>query len=123
MLSCLALGLAAGVGIYWVATFSTLFILCVVWVLESLEPKTRKDFVLKIGTKDTPEVRANVEDVLKQEQGALRAARGLARGPHVRGEAAVVEEDRRHHARPCSRWRRQRPARGRVVGQKNKDKA
>jgi uncharacterized membrane protein YhiD involved in acid resistance len=68
MLSCLALGLAAGVGIYWVATFSTLFILCVVWVLESLEPKTRKDFVLKIGTKDTPEVRANVEDVLKQNK-------------------------------------------------------
>lgn len=68
MLSCLGLGLASGVGIYWVATFSTLFILCVVWVLESLEPKTRKDFVLKIGGKDSPELRTSIEEVLKQNK-------------------------------------------------------
>ena len=48
MLSCLAIGLASGVGIYWVATFATFFILAVVWVLESLEPKTRKEFLLKV---------------------------------------------------------------------------
>jgi uncharacterized membrane protein YhiD involved in acid resistance len=68
MLSCLGIGLASGVGIYWVATFSTLFILCVVWILESLEPKTRKDFMLKIGAKDSPEMRTAVEEVLKQNK-------------------------------------------------------
>jgi len=68
MLSCLGLGLAAGVGIYWVATFATFFILAVVWVLESLEPKTRKDFVLKIGGKDSPELRTAIERVLQNNK-------------------------------------------------------
>jgi uncharacterized membrane protein YhiD involved in acid resistance len=66
MLSCLGLGLASGVGIYWVATFATLFILSVVWVLESLEPRTRKEMLLKIGAKDSPELRTGVENVLRE---------------------------------------------------------
>ena len=75
MLSCLGLGLAAGVGIYWVASFATLFILCVVWVLESLEPRSRKEMVLKIGAKDSPELRSGVEAVLREAklQHELRA--------------------------------------------------
>src|SRR5262245_7216551 len=57
MLSCLAIGLASGVGIYWVAAAATAFVMCVVWVLESLEPRTRKELVLKIKGKDSPELR------------------------------------------------------------------
>ena len=68
MLSCLGLGLAAGVGIYWVASFATLVILCVVWVLESLEPRSRKEMVLKIGAKDSPELRTGVEGILRENK-------------------------------------------------------
>jgi uncharacterized membrane protein YhiD involved in acid resistance len=65
MLSCLGIGLASGVGIYWVATFATFFILGVVWVLESLEPKTRKDFMLKIKAPESLELRTAIEGLLK----------------------------------------------------------
>ena len=68
MLSCLGLGLASGVGIYWVATFATLFILSVVWVLESLEPRSRKEMLLKIGAKDSPELRTGVEAILRDSK-------------------------------------------------------
>lgn len=78
MLSCLGIGLASGVGIYWVATFSTLFILAVVWVLESLEPKTRKEFMLKIKAPESTELRAAVESLLKANkvQHEMRASSG-----------------------------------------------
>jgi hypothetical protein len=48
MLSTLALGLAAGVGLYAIAAFSAVFILAALWVIESLEPEGRKLFDLKI---------------------------------------------------------------------------
>jgi uncharacterized membrane protein YhiD involved in acid resistance len=69
MLSCLGIGLAAGVGIYWVAALSTLFILGVVWVLESVEPESRQPFVLKVKTKDTAEtLRPGIEELLKRNR-------------------------------------------------------
>jgi hypothetical protein len=68
MLSCLAIGLAAGVGIYWVAGVSTLFILAVVWVLESLEPESEKDFLLKIKAKDSPELQVPIESLLRRNR-------------------------------------------------------
>jgi uncharacterized membrane protein YhiD involved in acid resistance len=76
MLSCLGLGLAAGVGIYWVASFSMVFILAVVWVLESLEPKTRKDFTLKIKAPESTDLRSAIEALLKTHkvQHELRAS-------------------------------------------------
>jgi uncharacterized membrane protein YhiD involved in acid resistance len=78
MLSCLTVGLASGVGVYWLATFSTIFILAVVWVLESLEPKTRKDFMLKIKAPESGELRAAIEGLLKANkvQHELRASSG-----------------------------------------------
>ena len=38
MLSTLAVGLAAGVGLWLLASFGTLFILAMLWVVESFEP-------------------------------------------------------------------------------------
>jgi len=64
MLSCLAIGLAAGVGIYWIAALSTLFILGVVWVLESQEPEGVKDFLLKLKGKDSSRLKDGVEKML-----------------------------------------------------------
>ena len=64
MLSCLAIGLASGVGIYWIAALSTLFILAVVWVLESQEPEGVKDFLLKLKGKDTGRLKDGLEKML-----------------------------------------------------------
>jgi uncharacterized membrane protein YhiD involved in acid resistance len=66
MLSCLAIGLAAGVGIYWIAAISTLFILAVVWVLESQEPEGVKDFLLKLKGKDTGRLKDGLEKMLSK---------------------------------------------------------
>lgn len=66
MLSCLALGLAAGVGIYEVAAVSTLFILGVLWVLESFEPERDKGFHLRIKAKESPELQEGIESVLRK---------------------------------------------------------
>jgi uncharacterized membrane protein YhiD involved in acid resistance len=66
MLSCLGIGLASGVGIYAVAAVSTLFILAVVWVLESLEPESRQAFVLEVKGKETDDLRPRIEEVLKR---------------------------------------------------------
>jgi uncharacterized membrane protein YhiD involved in acid resistance len=66
MLSCLALGLAAGVGIYWIAALATLFLLVVVWVLESSEPEGEKNFLLKVKAKESARVRDGLERVLRK---------------------------------------------------------
>ena len=69
MLSCLAIGLASGVGIYWVAAASTLFILAVVWVLESQEPESRKDFLLKVKAKPSAAaIQGGIEKILKRNR-------------------------------------------------------
>jgi uncharacterized membrane protein YhiD involved in acid resistance len=66
MLSCLALGLAAGVGIYWIAALSAVFIMAVLWVLESFEPERHKDYLLKIRSKSSPGLQDRVEGVLRK---------------------------------------------------------
>jgi uncharacterized membrane protein YhiD involved in acid resistance len=66
MLSCLAIGLASGVGIYWIAAVATLFILGVVWLLESQEPESHKDFLLKVTAKDAVGLRDALESVLRK---------------------------------------------------------
>jgi uncharacterized membrane protein YhiD involved in acid resistance len=48
MLSTLAVGLAAGVGMYVIAAFSAAFILLVLWIVESFEPEGKKLYELKI---------------------------------------------------------------------------
>jgi uncharacterized membrane protein YhiD involved in acid resistance len=66
MLSCLAIGLASGVGIYWIAALSTLFILAVVWVLESQEPEGVKDFLLKLKGKESGRLKDGLEKMLSK---------------------------------------------------------
>ena len=52
MLATLSIGLACGVELYGLAVFATLFILGVLWVVESLEPELRKMFDLKVTAAD-----------------------------------------------------------------------
>jgi Domain of unknown function (DUF4956) len=66
MLATLTVGLCAGVELYGLALFSTLFILAILWVVESLEPEQRKTFDLKVVAPDPAALRPEVEAVLRR---------------------------------------------------------
>jgi uncharacterized membrane protein YhiD involved in acid resistance len=68
MLTCLAIGLASGVGIYAVAVLSTLVILAALWVLESLEPEGRKDFLLKVEGLEPDKLKERLEELLRRNR-------------------------------------------------------
>ena len=73
MLGCLTVGLASGVELFGLALFSTIFILGVLWVVESLEPEQKKIFDLKITGPEPPTVRDDVDSDPPQ-QGQVRAS-------------------------------------------------
>jgi hypothetical protein len=64
MLSTLAVGLASGVGLWMLAIFGTVFIVAVLWVIESFEPKARQLFSLKIAAKNPTALKPEVERIL-----------------------------------------------------------
>ena len=66
MLATLTLGLACGVELYGLATFSAAFILIVLWAVESFEPETRKLFELKVTTAEPPAIRGEIEAILRR---------------------------------------------------------
>jgi hypothetical protein len=66
MLCALAVGLAAGVGLYYLAPLATVFLVALLWVIESFEPKTYKLFELKVEAEKKAEaLRPKVEQVLR----------------------------------------------------------
>lgn len=66
MLGCLTVGLASGVELYGLAAFSTLFLLGVLWVVESLEPERLKTFDLKVTSADPTAIRRDLEQLLRR---------------------------------------------------------
>lgn len=76
MLGCLTVGLASGVELYGLALFSTLFVLGVLWIVESLEPEGTKTFDLKVTGADPAAIRSDVEAILRRNEIAyeLRSA-------------------------------------------------
>src|SRR5438067_12040919 len=74
MLSTLAVGLAAGVGVYILAAFATGFFLIVLWIVESFEPKANLLFTLKVKAKNPAALKPEVEKLLGRSHGqfALR---------------------------------------------------
>jgi uncharacterized membrane protein YhiD involved in acid resistance len=66
MLSTLALGLASGVGLYFLAAFATLFVLAVLWVLESIEPAPASVFQLTVAMKSAADMRPQIERTLRR---------------------------------------------------------
>jgi uncharacterized membrane protein YhiD involved in acid resistance len=67
MLSALAVGLAAGVGLYGIAVFATAFLVAALWVIESFEPHSRKAFDLKVKAgEQTDELRPKIESILRR---------------------------------------------------------
>ena len=69
MLGALAVGLATGVGLYALSAFSTVFLVVLLGIIESFEPKTGKAFDLKIKLGDeTDERRAKIESILERHK-------------------------------------------------------
>lgn len=64
MLACLALGLASGVGLLYLAASGTAFIVGVLWLLEWREPWPPKIFELKVSAKNPASLKAQVEALL-----------------------------------------------------------
>src|SRR5688572_10065110 len=68
MLSTLAIGLASGVGVWMLATFATVFILAVLWLIESFEPKVKQEFLLTVKVKDSSKVKSKIEELLARNR-------------------------------------------------------
>ena len=68
MLTTLAIGLASGIGVYGLAVFATVFLMGVMWVMESFEPKARKEFILEVKSKEAIKVQPLVESLLKRRR-------------------------------------------------------
>jgi len=66
MLSTLAVGLATGVGLWMLGAFATAFILIVLWIVESFEPKATQLFMLKVKTKKPSELKPKIEQLLSK---------------------------------------------------------
>jgi hypothetical protein len=64
MLATLGLGLASGVGLYLLAAFAMLFMLMILWIVESRPPKPRIRYRLRIATPEPFKLRPKVEAVL-----------------------------------------------------------
>jgi uncharacterized membrane protein YhiD involved in acid resistance len=67
MLSTLAIGLACGVGIWMLAVFTTVFVMAVLWVIESFE-KAKIAIDLKVEAKDPAALRPPLEDLLSRSR-------------------------------------------------------
>jgi uncharacterized membrane protein YhiD involved in acid resistance len=72
MLSTLAIGLACGVGLYFLAVFAMLFVLGTVWLLESLEPEPFNTFELTVTvkepSKDSADLKSGIEQILRRHR-------------------------------------------------------
>ena len=66
MLGCLTVGLASGVELYGLAAFSTVFMLGLLWIVESLEPERLKPFDLKVSAADPAAIRRDLELLLRR---------------------------------------------------------
>src|SRR3954468_16930178 len=64
MLSTLAIGLASGVGLWMLALFRTVFILALLWIIESFEPEATQLFTLKVTTKDPAIMKPKLDALL-----------------------------------------------------------
>ena len=68
MLSTLAVGLAAGVGLWLLAIFGTVFIGLLLWIVESFEPKATQTFLLKVKAKEPGRLRPAIEQLLRKNR-------------------------------------------------------
>jgi uncharacterized membrane protein YhiD involved in acid resistance len=67
MLVALAVGLTTGSGQLLFAAVACMFVIAVLWVLESLEPEARSTFDLKINARHSDRLKPEVEHALNQK--------------------------------------------------------
>lgn len=67
MLSTLAIGLATGVGLWMLAIFGTVFLLALLWTVESLEPRAVRAITITLKAKDTQAVKPRIERFLRRQ--------------------------------------------------------
>ncbi len=94
MLSTLAVGLAAGVGIWMLALFATVFILAMLWIIESFEPKATQAFELKIKAKDPAALKPKLEQLLARHRFEFELRTTSTEELDLRSAAAARAEDR-----------------------------
>ena len=87
MLVALAVGLTTGSGLFMFAFVSCLFVIGVLWLLESLEPEARSRFDLKIVAKNAIKLRPEIEHAL-EFKGITYELRGSSPG-ELRYEVTV----------------------------------
>ena len=68
MLTTLAVGLGAGIGVYGLAVFATVFLMALLWVIESFEPTARKEFILEIKAKEMAKLQPKIESLLRRRR-------------------------------------------------------
>ena len=65
MLSTLSVGLATGVGLWMIAIFGTVFLLALLWAVESFEPPAILMMTVKVKAKDAQAVKPGIERLLR----------------------------------------------------------
>jgi Domain of unknown function (DUF4956) len=68
MLSTLAIGLGSGVGLWLLSAFSTVFVLVILWIVESFEPRARQAFTLRVKAKDPAALKPRLEQLLGRQR-------------------------------------------------------
>lgn len=68
MLSALGIGLASGVGLYYLASVATLFIVLVLSGLEWVEPRPHEEFRLKVKHAAAHDLRPRIEKLLRRSR-------------------------------------------------------
>ena len=58
----------SGIGVYGLAVFATVFLMAVLWVIESFEPTARKEFILEIKAKEVGKLQPKIEALLRRRR-------------------------------------------------------
>ena len=68
MLTTLAVGLSCGIGLYGLAMFATVFLIAVLWTIESFEPSARQEFILEVKAKEAQKLQPKIESLLRRRR-------------------------------------------------------
>ena len=68
MLTTLAVGLACGIGVYGLAVFATVFLMGVLWVIESFEPSARRSSSSRSKRRKPRKLQPKIEALLRRRR-------------------------------------------------------
>jgi uncharacterized membrane protein YhiD involved in acid resistance len=94
MLACLAVGLASGVGLLYLAAAGAVFIVGILWILEWREPWPPKSFELEVSAKDPAAVKLDVEALLTKHGITFELRESTEK--HITYSAEVPQGKRTH---------------------------